>query len=71
MRCSEPYLASLMQPVLPVQDYFTLHLQSLTSLLLLHEASDACKQQLENTFVKFCRSESGDFRNLHRGGPAE
>lgn len=36
-----------------VHVYFTLQLQSLTSLLLLHEASDAGKRQLGNTFIKF------------------
>lgn len=39
--------------LLPVHASFTLHLQSLTFLLLLHEASDAGKRQLRNTFIKF------------------
>lgn len=41
------------QCVIPEQVYFTLHLQSLTSLLLLHEASFASKQQLGNAFMRF------------------
>lgn len=41
------------QCALPVQVNFTLHLQSLTSLLPLHEASVVSKQQLGNAFVKF------------------
>lgn len=41
------------QCALPVQVNFTRHLQSLNSLLLLHEASVVSKQQLGKAFVQF------------------